>query len=96
MSFDAVAAMPVQRLVSPVAVLLASATLRLADCATKPVAPVVVIAEPEPENAPPTPMNKLTLVRSIVSRSTETTPLAPRLAAGRLLLAITNPPLAIT
>jgi hypothetical protein len=60
------------------------------------VAPVVVIAAPVPENAPPPPMNKLTLVRSIVSRSTETTPLVPRLAVGRLLLATTNPPLAIT
>ena len=60
------------------------------------MAPLVVIAEPVPAKAPPTPMNRFTLVRSRVRRSIARTPLSPRFAVDRWLLATTKPPLAMT
>ena len=57
---------------------------------------MVVIPEPVPAKAPPTPTKRFTLVRSRVRRSTARTPLPPKLAAGNELLATTKLPLAMT
>ena len=101
----ALAAIPVQRRVSLAAVLLAKATLSLAEVARKPVAtvlnvapdPVVVTMSPvSPEKPAPTPTNKLTLVKSIVSKSKDTDPFAPSVTADWLLLPNVKAPAAST
>ena len=91
--------MPVQRRVSLAALLLAIATLRLAPEAKNPVATVLSVApEPavvtitpvSPAKLAPTPTNKFTPVRSIVSKSDA----AP--ARVTLLLPKVNAPAAST
>ena len=91
----ALAAMPVQRRVSLANVLLAMATLRLAEVVRKPVAEVVVMLESAASVAP-TPTNKFTPVRSIVSKSMETVPLSPNTTPLCVLLPRVNTPAAST
>ena len=95
----ALAAIPVQRRVSLATVLLAIATLKVAEVVKKPVAtvtsarpvPVLVTISPvSPEKPAPTPTNKFTPVKSIVSRSAETA------AIVAVLRFTVNPPLAKT
>ena len=97
--------MPVQRRVSLATVLLAIATLRLAPEAKNPVAtvlsvapePVVVTISPvSPAKLAPTPTNKFTPVRSMVSKSNETDPFNPKVTFEPLLLLKVNPPAAST
>ena len=77
----ALAAMPVQRRVSLATVLLAMATLSFAEFVKKPVATVtsvtpvtvfVTISPVSPLNLAPTPTNKFTPVKSMVSKSADT------------------------
>ena len=91
----ALAAMPVQRRVSLASVLLAMATLRSAEVARKPVAEVVMMLESAASVAP-TPTNKFTPVRSIVSRSMETVPLSPNTTPLCVILPRVNAPAAST
>ena len=89
---SALAAMPVQRRVSLAAVLLAKATLSLAEVAKKPVASAVTRFAVSPENAAPRPTNKFTPLRSIVSTSSDTDPFEPSVTFDWLLLPNVNRP----
>ena len=71
------------------------ARLRLAPAARNPVALATSIAAVDPVNAAPTPTNKFTPVKSIVSRSVLTVSLAAA-ATKAVPLATTKEPLANT